>query len=123
MGNTRMNQLDGKGRTPAAINTTRADSMEGRTIKALQHLAEVDPIADWGGFLKQDGSMRWSDGCFVWSAYGATLLPVSSRYGRVGLGESVSGRQSEAHPDSTWLTILAAAPVDRLLAIWGTSDE
>jgi hypothetical protein len=106
MGNTRMNQFDGKGRTPAGANTTRADSIEGRTIKALQ-----------------DGTMRWSDGCFIGYSYGATHLAVIARYVRIGLGVSTSGPQSEGHPDSSWLKIPSATPLDRLFAIWGSTDE
>ena len=110
MGNTRMNQFDGKGRTPAAANTTRADSIEGRTIKGLQYLAEHDQGADWGWFLNQDGTMRWSDGCFIGYSYGATHLAVIARYVRIALGVSTSGPQSEGHPDSTWLKIPSATP-------------
>jgi hypothetical protein len=123
MGNTRMNQFDGKGRTPAAAQTTRADSIEGRTIKGLQYLVQKDPGADWGYFLNQDGTMRWSDGCFIGYSYGATHLAVIARYVRIGLGVSTSGPQSEGHPDSTWLKIPSATPLDRLFAIWGTQDE
>jgi hypothetical protein len=123
MGNTRMNQFDGGGRTPAAANTTRADSIEGRTIKALKYLVDRDPGADWGWFLNQDGTMRWSDGCFIGYSYGATHLAVIARYVRIGLGVSTSGPQSEGHPDSTWLKIPSATPVERLWAIWGTTDE
>ncbi|MDB4982581.1 MAG: hypothetical protein JWM82_3333, partial [Myxococcales bacterium] len=123
MGNTRMNQFDGKGRTPAGANTTRADSIEGRTIKAIQYLTTHDQAADWGWFLNQDGTMRWSDGCFIGYSYGATHLAVIARYVRIGLGVSTSGPQSEDHPDSNWLKIPSATPVDRLWAIWGTTDE
>jgi hypothetical protein len=123
MGNTRMNQFDGKGRTPAGANTTRADSIEGRLLKAIAYLKDNDQGADWGWFLNQDGSMRWSDGCFIGYSYGATHLAVIARYVRIGLGVSTSGPQSEGHPDSTWLKIPSATPVERLWAIWGTTDE
>jgi hypothetical protein len=124
MGNTRMNQFDGKGRTPAAVNTTRSDSIEGRVIAGLKYLQEKDPEADWAWYLNQAGTeMRWSDGCFIGYSYGATHLAVIARYVRIGLGVSTSGPQSEGHPDSTWLKIPSATPVERLFAIWGSSDE
>ncbi|HVZ75066.1 MAG TPA: hypothetical protein VHJ20_21940 [Polyangia bacterium] len=123
MGNTRMNQFDGGGRTPAATNTTRADSIEGRLLKAIEYLKTNDQGADWGWYLNQDGTMRWSDGCFIGYSYGATHLAVIARYVRIGLGVSTSGPQSEGHPDSTWLKIPSATPVERMWAIWGSNDE
>jgi hypothetical protein len=122
-GNTRMNQFDGKGRTPSNANTKRFDSIEGRVIKGLQYLDKVDPGADWGWFLNQDGTMRWSDGCFIGYSYGASHLAVIARYVRIGLGVSVSGPQSEGHPDANWLKMPSATPVERLWAMWGTQDE
>jgi len=122
-GNTRMNQFDGMGRTPSNANIKRFDSIEERTIKAIQHLVVHDPGADWGWFLNQDGTMRWSDGCFIGYSYGATHLAVIARYVRLGLGVSVSGPQSEGHPDATWLKIPSATPVERMFAMWGSQDE
>jgi hypothetical protein len=118
-----MNQFDGKGRTPSNANTKRFDSIEGRVIKGLQYLDKADPGADWGWFLNQDGTMRWSDGCFIGYSYGASHLAVIARYVRIGLGVSVSGPQSEGHPDANWLKMPSATPVERLWAMWGTQDE
>jgi len=122
-GNTRMNQFDGKGRTPSNANTKRADSIEERVIKGIQYLETADPGADWGWFLNQDGTMRWSDGCFIGYSYGATHLAVIARYVRLGLGVSVSGPQSEGHPDADWLKMPSATPLERVFAMWGSQDE
>jgi hypothetical protein len=121
-GNTRMNQFDGKGRTPANAQTLRQDSIEERTIKAIQLLTVRDPGGDWGWFLNQDGTMRWSDGCFIGYSYGATHLAVIARYVRIGLGVSTSGPQAEGFPNATWLTAPSATPVDRMFAIFGSQD-
>jgi hypothetical protein len=118
-----MNQFDGKGRTPAAANTARFDSIEERVIKGIQYLTVHDPGGDWGWFLNQDGTMRWSDGCFIGYSYGASHLAVIARYVRIGLGVSVSGPQAEGHPDATWLKVPSATPVERMFAMWGTQDE
>ena len=122
-GNTRMNQFDGKGRTPSNANTKRYDSIEGRLIMGIKYLVDHDPGADWGWFLNQDGTMRWSDGCFIGYSYGASHLAVIARFVRIGLGVSVSGPQSEGHPDANWLKMPSATPVERLWGMWGTSDE
>jgi hypothetical protein len=122
-GNTRMNQFDGKGRTPSNANTKVYDSIEGRVIKGIQYLVDHDPGADWGWFLNKDGTMRWSDGCFIGYSYGASHLAVIARFVRIGLGVSVSGPQSEGHPDASWLKMPSATPVERLWAMWGSQDE
>jgi hypothetical protein len=122
-GNTRMNQFDGAGRTPSNANTKRFDSIEGRLIKGIQYLVDHDPGADWGWFLNKDGTMRWSDGCFIGYSYGASHLAVIARSVRIGLGVSVSGPQSEGHPDASWIKMPSATPVERLWAMWGSQDE
>jgi hypothetical protein len=122
-GNTRMNQFDGKGRTPSNADIKRFDSIEGRVIAGINYLVEHDPGGDWGWFLNQDGTMRWSDGCFIGYSYGATHLAVIARYVRLGLGVSVSGPQSEGFPGASWLKMPSATPVERMWAMWGTLDE
>jgi hypothetical protein len=122
-GNTRMNQFDGGGRMPSNANTKRYDSIEGRLIKGIAYLVQHDPGADWGWFLNQDGTMRWSDGCFIGYSYGATHTAVIGRFVRLGLGVSVSGPQSEGHPDANWLKMTSATPVERMWAMWGSLDE
>jgi hypothetical protein len=72
--------------------------------------------------LNQDGSMRWSDGCFVGYSYGASHLAVIARYVRLGLGVSASGPQSEGHPDASWIKQPSATPLERLFAIYGSDD-
>jgi hypothetical protein len=121
-GNTRMNQFDGKGRTPSNAQTLRQDSIEQRTIEAIKYLEVKDPGGDWGWFLNQDGSMRWSDGCFIGYSYGASHLAVIARNVRIGLGVSTSGPQSEGHPDASWIKQPSATPLERLFAIYGSED-
>jgi hypothetical protein len=121
-GNTRMNQFDAKGRTPANAQTLLADSIQERTIKAIQYLTVHDPGGDWGWFLNQDGTMRWSDGCFIGYSYGATHLAVIARYVRLGLGVSTSGPQSEGFPNASWITTPSATPIERMFAIYGSED-
>jgi hypothetical protein len=121
-GNTRMNQFDAEGRMPANAQTLLPDSIQERTIKAIQYLTVHDPGGDWGWFLNQDGTMRWSDGCFIGYSYGATHLAVIARYVRLGLGVSVSGPQSEGFPNATWITTPSATPVERMFSMFGSED-
>ena len=118
-----MNQFD-QARAAHLLNaqTLRQDSIEQRTIEAIKYLEVKDPGGDWGWFLNQDGSMRWSDGCFIGYSYGASHLAVIARNVRIGLGVSTSGPQSEGHPDASWIKQPSATPLERLFAIYGSED-
>ena len=132
VGNTRMNQFDGKGRTPAcgddqcsanAPAITRADSIEERVLRGIKHLAEVDPMGGWDWYLNADGSsVRWSDCGFFGYSYGATHAAVISVYVRLGLVVVGSGPWNESHPEATWIRTASATPGDRAYAIFGKMD-
>ncbi|HVZ73642.1 MAG TPA: hypothetical protein VHJ20_14785 [Polyangia bacterium] len=122
VGNTRMEQFDGKDRTPN-VTITRSNSIEYRTILALKHLDEVDPAGGWGWYLGPDkNSVRWSDGCAVGYSYGATHAAIISVYVRLGLVVSLSGPWFESHPTSAFLTTPSATPGNRAFAIFGMQD-
>jgi hypothetical protein len=126
-----MNQFDGKGRTPAcsdrtctpsAPTVTRSDSIEGRLIQGLRHLAQVDPMGGWGWYLNPDGSVRWSDAGFFGYAYGATHGAVIGVHVRLGLLVVTSGPWNESHPEATWIRTASATPGNRAYAIYGKMD-
>jgi hypothetical protein len=122
VGNTRMNQFDGKGRTPGG-QITRSNSIEYRTILALKHLEEIDPTGGWGWYLGPDkNSIRWSDGCAVGYSYGATHAAIIGVYVRLGLVVSTSGPWWEGHADSTFLKTPSATPGNRAYALFGMQD-
>jgi hypothetical protein len=131
VGNTRMNQFDAKGRTPSCNNDAcsptappiaRGDCIEERVIKAVQHLAQVDPMGGWGFYLNADGTMRWSDAGFFGYSYGATHAAVISVYVRLGLVVVGSGPWFEFHPEASWLRTPSATPGSRAYAIYGKLD-
>jgi hypothetical protein len=122
VGNTRMEQFDGKDRVPH-INITRSNSIEQRTINAMKHLDEIDPEGGWGWYLGADkNSIRWSDGCMVGYSYGATHAAIIGVYVRLGLVVSASGPWFESHPNSKFLTDPSATPGNRAYAIFGMQD-
>jgi hypothetical protein len=122
VGNTRMEQFDGKDRTPN-VTITRSNSIEQRTINAMKHLDEIDPAGGWGWYLGPDkNSIRWSDGCAVGYSYGATHAAIISVYVRLGLVVSLSGPWFESHPTSAFLTTPSATPGNRAYAIFGMQD-
>jgi hypothetical protein len=122
-GDTRMDQFDGKGRVNW-VTIKRADSLEGRVVKALQHMVTADPGGDWGWYLNADNaSVRWSDGCIVGYGYGGTMAAVVGRYVRLGRAVSLSAPTAEGRPDAAWLAAPSATPLERVFAIFGQNDS
>jgi hypothetical protein len=131
VGNTRMNQFDGKGRTPAcsddscsanAPTVTRSNSIEERVALGIKHLAAGDPNGGWDWYLNADGTVRWSDCGFFGYSYGATHAAVISVYVRLGLIVVGSGPWNESHPEATWIQTASATPGIRAYAIYGKQD-
>jgi hypothetical protein len=132
VGNTRMNQFDGKGRTPTCSDdnctanaplVTRSNSIEQRVLNGIKHLAMIDPMGGWDWYLNADGnSIRWSDCGFFGYSYGATHAAVISVYVRLGLVVVGSGPWNESHPEATWIRTASATPGDRAYAIFGKMD-
>lgn len=131
VGNTRMNQFDAKGRTPAcgddncsanAPPVARPDCIEERVMKGLAHLAAADPSGGWDWYLNADGTVRWSDAGFFGYSYGATHAAVISVYVRLGLVVVGSGPWNESHPEATWIRTASATPGIRAYAIYGKQD-
>jgi hypothetical protein len=120
-GDTRMDQFDGKGRV-TWVTIKRADSLEARVIKALQHMVTADPGGDWGWYLNADGSVRWSDGCFVGFGYGGTMAAVIARNVRLARAVSLSAPTAEGRPDAAWLKASSTTPLERVFAIFGQND-
>ncbi len=54
---TRWEALTGED-TSTVLDTSRADSAEGRVVTMLLHLAEVHPGGDWGYYLNEDDTLR-----------------------------------------------------------------
>ena len=131
VGNTRMNQFDGKGRTPAcgddkctanAPTVQRSDSIEERVMRGIKHLAAIDPTGGWDWYLNADGTVRWSDCGFFGYSYGATHAAVISVFVRLGLVVVGSGPWNESHPEATWIRTASATPGIRAYAIYGKED-
>src|SRR3954451_2134349 len=67
--NARMEIHDGKGESPV-VNVDRANSIENRLTKALQHLAAIYPSEGWAQFL--DGTdPKWSQTVVAGASLGA----------------------------------------------------
>jgi hypothetical protein len=58
--NARMEILDGRGESPV-VAVDRANSIENRLLKALQHLAATYPGEGWAQFLDAGATPKWSE--------------------------------------------------------------
>jgi hypothetical protein len=112
----------------------------------LTNLAKSNPEEDWGYFLNQDGSIRFSDVAFFGVSHGATTAALIGHIGtRIWRAVSSAGpRDNEcgkgpfslpvdpakppydpACPDAkiaSWLDMPSKTPMDRFYSIDGVTD-
>ena len=113
----------------------------------LTMLAAAYPPEDWGYFLNQDGSVRWSDVAITGMSHGATTAAVAGRIGvrmwRVvsrsgprddtcGVGASPTPTFDPANPPwmancpladiASWMDQPSITPIDRFYGLVGTTD-
>ncbi|WP_437590369.1 BPSS1187 family protein [Sorangium sp. So ce1000] len=121
-GDARLEAFDGQDHT-ALIEVTRADSIEARLAKALAHLKEVHPRGDWGYFLEDDGSPRWSVIIFSGHSHGASSAARIGKVVRLDRVVSLAGPRDTNPVSATWLSEPSATPVDRMFGLTGERDE
>lgn len=117
----------------ANITLTKADGVAQRTQKALQYLHATYPDEDWGYYLQEDGSVRWSDVIFTGMSHGASN---SARFGslvRASRVVSVGGPRDNlcqrvdlnncGGDVATWYDEEHLTPIDRYYTITGVQDD
>ena len=117
----------------ANIAMTPADGVAQRTQKALVYLHAQYPEEDWGYFLQEDGSVRWSDVIFSGFSHGgsnaarfAFLVRASRVVSLSAPRENTCTRLDLANCGgtvATWLGETSKTPMDRFFAITGKTDE
>ncbi len=120
---------------------------EASVKSTLTSLAQNYPTEDWGYFLNQDGSVRWSDVAITGVSHGATTAAVAGRIGvrmwRVvsrsgprddtcGVGESPTPTFDPLNPPwkspcppadiASWMDMPSITPIDRFYGLVGTTD-
>jgi hypothetical protein len=121
-GNSRFNELDGKGRTPSQVKVPRPESVEVRLQKALPYLQMKNPQGDWAYYLQKNGEIRWSDIIFIGHSHGATSSAAFAHMHRVWRAISLSGPRDDNPVPATWLTMPTPTPIDRYYGFTGTGD-
>jgi hypothetical protein len=120
---------------------------QAHVLAALTSMAQQFPSEDWGYFLNQDGSVRWSDVAITGMSHGATTAAVAGRIGvrmwRVvsrsgprddtcGVGVSPTPTFDPANPPwmancpladiASWMDMPTMTPMDRFYGLVGTTD-
>jgi hypothetical protein len=132
-GNIRLEAFDGVDRTPI-ISIDRANSFEGHLVDGLKYLQMQYPEEDWGYYLNQDGTPRYSDVILTGQSHGASSVARFGMVRRIYRIVSTSGpRDNSCGTDAactggviaSWFKEVAtsATPIDRFYAIAGTMDS
>ena len=119
----------------ATVKMVPSDGVAKRTEMALKYLAKMYPTEDWGYFLNQDGTVRWSDVIFTGISHGASNAPRFAMLVRASRSVAFAGprdNSSGAAPGTdaycptlvtaTWLTEKPLTPIDRFYTLSGSAD-
>lgn len=143
-GDCRLNTFDGMPHGDQN-NVGVADSISAKVKDQLTSLHGQYPEEDWGYFLNEDGSVRWSDVAFTGISHGAStaariasavrLYRAVSRSGPrdngcgngVAIGDFDANNppwKTDCNEDSisSWLDETSATPMSRYYALVGMSD-
>jgi hypothetical protein len=141
-GNCRLNTFDGLPHGDQN-GVSPAESIGGQVLATLKALQQSNPEEDWGYFLNEDGTVRWSDVAFTGMSHGAStaarigravrLYRAVSRSGPRDNGCGIGAAKGDYDPQNppwapnctkvaTWLDETPATPYDRFYALVGTTD-
>jgi hypothetical protein len=132
-----------------AVGNCRLDEFKTTSAQVKAGLAMLQqqyPQEDWGYFLNQDGSVRWSDVAITGVSHGATTAAVAGRIAvrmyrvvsRSGPRDNTCGVGAQTTPfdpamppwkancpDSdvaSWLDMPSITPINRFYGLTGTTD-
>jgi hypothetical protein len=143
-GDCRANSFDGMKHGDQA-NVDFAGSISGKIQSGLKTLQDKYPEEDWGYFLNQDGTVRWSDVGFEGISHGAQtasrighLVRIYRAVSRSGPRDNTCGMgvaMGDFNPNmlpydpncpvmeiATWLDEKPPTPIDRFFGFVGKQD-
>jgi len=130
-GDVRLEALTGEDRVPD-IDVNFHDSLEGHVTYGLAYLHANLPEQDWGYYLNEDGSVRWSDVIVTGRSHGASSAPRFAKIRRLWRAVSRSGPRDNTcgtDPDcatgivATWFSEESKTPIDRYFSLSGQLDD
>lgn len=131
-GDARLEALEGVNHTDDPdVDINYHDSMEGHVTEGLKYLRTQLPDQDWGYYLNEDDTVRWSDVIMTGLSHGASSVARWGMVRRLWRVVSKSGpRDNTCGTDpncamgvaATWFSETPATPLDRFYSISGTMD-
>jgi hypothetical protein len=131
-GDARLEALEGVNHTDDPdVDINYHDSMEGHVTEGLKYLRTQLPDQDWGYYLNEDDTVRWSDVIMTGLSHGASSVARWGMVRRLSRIVSKSGpRDNTCGTDpncatgvvATWFSETPATPLDRFFALCGTQD-
>ncbi len=116
--NARMEMLDGRGES-TVVNVDRANSIENRLNKVLQHLDATYPGEDWSQFLDAGGEPKWSETVIAGGSLGAGQAALIAKLHSVHRVSLFAGWTDANHG---WVT-LGATPSSKYSALIHARDN
>lgn len=108
------------------ITVTRADSIENRVIKLLQHLSKTRARERWGQFLAEDGSLQWEKMVLAGQSQGgghAFLMAMKHKVARVIATGAPKDWAPKIPGPAPWLLAESATPRNRFFTFNHEQDH
>jgi hypothetical protein len=122
-----------RGGHSAHLDIEKADSIENRLLKLLQHLQKIRPRENWDQFLNEDGTIKWESIAVGGQSQGgghATLIGIKHRVARVICTGAPKDYNQKLNEPAAFYHEESATPKDRFFAfnhrqdyIVGTTPE
>lgn len=114
------------GGTSKHITVARADSIEQRLIKLLQHLAADRPKENWHQFLTADATIHWERIAVAGQSQGgghAALIALHHRVARVVCTGAPKDFNARLNAPAAWLGRESATPKSRFFTLNHLQDR
>ncbi len=108
------------------ITIPRAESIEHRLVKLLQHLAKTRPDESWNKFLAADGTIKWSLIAVAGQSQGgghAALIALRHRVARMVATGAPKDFNLKLDAPAAWLAQKSATPKTRFFAFNHVQDR
>jgi hypothetical protein len=107
------------------LDVSRTDSIENRLAKLLRFLQQIRPKEEWGQFLSDDGTLKWSAIAVAGQSQGgghAALIGIKHQVARVICFGAPKDFSIRLNAPAAWYSDDSATPKDRFFAFNHVQD-